>query len=217
MDPADGIRRSFRNTQLNSLLSRGGALIFHDPNQSFESQIEKPNQTEPMELGSCNYLTQNLDHFCEINLSSVFNKINRFVRQINNNQCPVINADNPFFQKNDVFEVDYQFLSNDKIKLKISLKTALGIEKMFFENNQHKFKEYLKELFKKIPKNDNTGAGGSIKNDDYDLMKNFIFNNYSYFHNAIKDLQNNNNKYNFILVDINRETKGLKSEAIKLV
>ncbi len=211
MDPDGGVMRRFSSNQLNSLLSNGGFLIYHDPRTiGHNIQIH-----ESMEIGNClNPVIQTNNFYCEINLS--FNRTDRFVRQINNNQCPVINKDNPFFQKNDVFEVDYQFLAHDKIKLKISLKTSLGIEKMFFENNGNKFNEYLIELFKKMPKHDNTGSGGSITDDDYNVMKDFIYNNYSYFHNAFKNLQNNN-KYNWILVNIDRGTSGLSPGSILLI
>ena len=181
-----------------------------------ETQVLRPNQTEPMEIGgNCNYLIQNFDHFCEINLS--IGK-NRFTRAINDNQCPLINENSPFFQKDkkDVFEVDYQVLSHDKIKFKASLKTSLAIEKMFFENNENGFKKYLLALFKKMPKNDNTGWGGSISNDDYDCIKNAIYDNYGRFHTFIKDLSNSKT-YSSILVTVYRGyTAGSKDSEVTI-
>ncbi len=72
-----------------------------------------------------------------------------------------------------------------KIKTNLSLKIALGIEKMFYENRKSNFITYLLNLFKKMEQKNNNGFGVSILDIDYSTLVDFIYDHYSYFHNKV--------------------------------
>ncbi|UZQ30559.1 MAG: hypothetical protein OHM56_03220 [Spiroplasma phoeniceum] len=141
----------------------------------------------------------------EINSSQTNNleNLNRQKREINYSSCPIINIENPLYYKEDFFQVYYVSAGHDKIKTNLSLKTALVIEKMFYENSKIDFMIYLSNLFKKMEQKDNTGWGGSILDTDHSTLVDFIYDHYSYFHDKVLELSKNKN-YNMIEIETNR-------------
>ncbi|UZQ30665.1 MAG: ribosome-inactivating family protein [Spiroplasma phoeniceum] len=115
----------------------------------------------------------------------------------------LVDNENPLYDKEDFFQVYYVSAGHDKIKTNLSLKTALGIEKMFYENRKTDFMIYLSNLFKKMEQKDNTAWLGSITDTDHSTLVDFIYEHYSYFHNKVLELSINKN-YNTIEIETNR-------------
>ncbi|XP_072387217.1 uncharacterized protein [Diabrotica undecimpunctata] len=106
-----------------------------------------------------------------------------------NGICPPgLNFHHVITQGEDFFSVNHIEFHPDEIKVGLSLKTALGIEKVYFEVSDIEFRKYLRTLFKTVRQITETGLFGSIKNQDYDVMVDYMFEHYAYFHFAIKNL-----------------------------
>ncbi|CAG9828884.1 unnamed protein product [Diabrotica balteata] len=94
----------------------------------------------------------------------------------------------------DFFAVYYNHTRPYSLKLSISFKTALGIEKVFFEQSEDMFRAYTKSLIQNVMQFDGISWHANIDETDYDLMVNFLFDRYSHFHYKLKTIPEDENR-----------------------
>uniref|UniRef100_A0A6P7FFZ1 Uncharacterized protein LOC114327679 n=1 Tax=Diabrotica virgifera virgifera TaxID=50390 RepID=A0A6P7FFZ1_DIAVI len=104
--------------------------------------------------------------------------------------CPdSLNRCHRFFDTDtDFFAVYYNHIKPYSLKLSISYETALGIEKAFFEQEEDMFRNYTKTLIQSVKQFDGISWHADIKETDYDLFVNFLFDRYSHFRNKLKSI-----------------------------
>ncbi|XP_050504214.1 uncharacterized protein LOC114337611 isoform X3 [Diabrotica virgifera virgifera] len=121
-----------------------------------------------------------------------------------NGICPPgLNYHHVITQGEDFFVLNHTDFNPDEIKVGLSLKTALGIEKIYFEVSDTEFKKYLRTLFKTVRQTTGTGLFGSIQKQDHDVMVDYMFEHYAYFHFAIRRLAKDK-RLNLLEVATNR-------------
>lgn len=204
IDPWTGQSGTFDHELLRLLISnrnnQGGELesylIYYDPSLN-EAQIQRPNQTEPMEIENCGGIIR---QFVIENSFSSHCTITRSKRDYLNNNLSCPSASSPYYEyygnnneKNDYFRV-WGKSGHDGIELKISLKTALAFENFFQQNQSLEIKNYLENLIKHVEQKNDTWSGGWILDTDRELMKNFIYDGYLKFHDKFLQLINAENR-----------------------
>ncbi|CAB1054424.1 Chitinase (EC 3.2.1.14) [Spiroplasma endosymbiont of Danaus chrysippus] len=92
------------------------------------------------------------------------------------------------FNNKNQFEVDYRAAAHDWIKVKISYDNFLHIQNIYNTEKQENFKQLFFEIINKLPKENDTGLGGSISQDDIYTAIKVIIDHFQEINNFFKTL-----------------------------
>lgn len=78
------------------------------------------------------------------------------------------------------FEVEYRALAPNWIRVYIKHEIFAHMKENYYKNNANGqiIKSFFKTMLMSFSKNDKTGLGGSIENEDYNIAVNIILNNF---------------------------------------
>ncbi|WP_338968444.1 hypothetical protein [Spiroplasma endosymbiont of Lonchoptera lutea] len=129
------------------------------------------------------------NHINSININSnndiYFSTILGFLYILENTQETKLN------KENEIFEKWYKVLQHDELKIEFNFNTVNNIIVLFENNKKQEFIKELKTIINNIPKSDHSGVGGSITEEDINIVVNLIWQHFSDFHETYRNMAKN--------------------------
>jgi hypothetical protein len=145
IDPANGSISHFRQDWLATLFENVSFMAFHRP-PGTDLNMYEPSDAIEIDSDCELSVALRIDTFC---VNMMLGSSRRKRSSHNYNVCPALSTTNPFSEPPNLFYVWYHFPHNG-IQVKLTLKTALAIEKFAFANTADVLKEYILMLFKQM-------------------------------------------------------------------
>lgn len=121
-----------------------------------------------------------------------------------NNESLEPNWDDLYYEpENDFFDVRCVDLGADKITLVVSLRTALGLARVYLTRTKDDFVHYGTALCWQMKQQDDTCWGGNIATSDRETMANVIYDHFNVLKDAISSMLKNKN-HKSIRIETNR-------------